>query len=120
MDRLVTTSLSAPFSPLLAALADRAGMILSPKAAEFIESVLRLQPKVAVFDCDGTLWAGDAGEGFFYWELERGVVSDEIARRARARYTDYKAGKVDEETMCGEMVTLHRGLPEAEVQKAES
>jgi phosphoserine phosphatase len=91
---------------------------ISPEAAQFLDSVLRLQPAIAVFDCDGTLWSGDAGEGFFDWELKRKVVSDEIARWARARYADYKAGKVDEDTMCGEMVTMHRGLTEAEVQRA--
>jgi len=88
------------------------------KAARFIDSVLRLQPRLAVFDCDGTLWAGDAGEGFFDWELTRGIVSDEIVRWARPRYADYKAGKVDEDTMCGEMVTMHRGLTQDEVQRA--
>jgi phosphoserine phosphatase len=71
-----------------------------------------------VFDCDGTLWAGDAGEGFFDWELKRGVVSDEIVRWARPRYADYRAGKVIEGDMCGEMVTMHRGLTEAQVQQA--
>ena len=79
-----------------------------------IESVLNLSPKLAVFDCDGTLWSGDAGEGFFDWELKRGVVSDEIVRRARARYADYRAGKVSEDDMCGEMVTINRGLRETE------
>lgn len=91
---------------------------ISAKACEFIESVVRLRPKLAVFDCDGTLWGRDAGEGFFDWEIKRGVVSDEVARWARPRYAEYRAGKVDEETMCGEMVTMHRGLSEAEVQKA--
>jgi phosphoserine phosphatase len=71
-----------------------------------------------VFDCDGTLWAGDAGEGFFDWELKRGVVSDEVVRWARPRYADYRAGKVVEDDMCGEMVTMHRGLTEVQVQKA--
>src|SRR5271167_72443 len=88
------------------------------KAAEFIDSVLRLQPQLAVFDCDGTLWSGDAGEGFFDWELDRGVVADEVVRWARPRYADYKAGKVSEDDMCGEMVTMHRGLAESEVQRA--
>jgi phosphoserine phosphatase len=90
----------------------------SPKATAFIESVLVLQPKLAVFDCDGTLWAGDAGEGFYHWELNRGFMSDETVHWARSRYADYKAGKVDEATMCGEMVTIHRGLSELEVQNA--
>ena len=80
--------------------------------------MLRLQPRLAVFDCDGTLWAGDAGEGFFDWELKRGVVSDEVIRWARPRYADYRAGKVIEDDMCAEMVTMHRGLTQAEMQQA--
>lgn len=91
---------------------------ISTKAATFIENVLRLQPRLAVFDCDGTLWAGDAGEGFFAWELKREVVSDDVVRWARPRYADYRAGKVSEDDMCGEMVTMHRGLDEAQVQQA--
>lgn len=83
--------------------------------SELIESVLRLRPTLAVFDCDGTLWSGDAGEGFFDWELKRGVVSPDVVRWARARYADYRAGKVSEDDMCGEMVTLHRGLREDDV-----
>ncbi len=90
---------------------------LSAKATEFIDTVLHLHPQLATFDCDGTLWSGDAGEGFFDWELKRGLVSDDIVRWARPRYSDYKAGKVDEETMCGEMVTMHRGLSQADVQR---
>jgi HAD superfamily phosphoserine phosphatase-like hydrolase len=90
----------------------------SPKAADFVELVLRLEPRIAAFDCDGTLWAGDAGEGFFDWELKQGLVSDEMVAWARSRYADYKSGKVDEETMCGEMVTIHRGMPEDQVQRA--
>ena len=87
-------------------------------AGEFVESVLRLQPQLAVFDCDGTLWAGDAGEGFFDWELTHNVVSDEIARWARPRYADYKAGKVSEDQMCGEMATMHHDLAESDVLRA--
>jgi HAD superfamily phosphoserine phosphatase-like hydrolase len=91
---------------------------ITPKASIFVEEVLRLQPRLAVFDCDGTLWAGDAGEGFFDWELKRGVLSEEVVRWARPRYADYRAGKVVEDDMCGEMVTMHRGLTEAQVQQA--
>jgi phosphoserine phosphatase len=83
--------------------------------ASLIDSVLSLNPRLAVFDCDGTLWSGDAGEGFFDWELKRGVVSDEVVGWARARYADYRAGKVSEDEMCGEMVTLHQGLKESDV-----
>jgi phosphoserine phosphatase len=91
---------------------------LTPTQAEFVESVLRLSPRVAAFDCDGTLWSGDAGEGFFSWELDQGLVSEEVRRWARPRYADYRAGKVPEEAMCGEMVTMHRGLREEIVQQA--
>jgi phosphoserine phosphatase len=96
---------------------------LTPAQTEFVEGVLALKPRVATFDCDGTLWSGDAGEGFFSWELEQGLgseplVSKEIASWARQRYADYKAGHVPEEVMCGEMVTMHRGLQEAVVQQA--
>lgn len=90
----------------------------SDKATAFIDSVVRLQPQLAVFDCDGTLWSGDSGESFFYWELNRGLVSEETARWARQRYADYKAGKVSEDDMCGEMVTMHRGLYETDVRRA--
>jgi HAD superfamily phosphoserine phosphatase-like hydrolase len=90
----------------------------TPRSANFLESVLRLQPQLAVFDCDGTLWAGDAGERFFDWELKRGVLSDDVAKWVRARYADYKKGNVSEEDMCGEMVTIHLGLTESAVLSA--
>jgi len=86
-------------------------------ASDFIHSVLDLRPQFAVFDCDGTLWSGDAGERFFDWELKRGVLPADVERWVRARYADYKAGKVTEDDMCGEMVTIHSGLVEAEVQR---
>ena len=80
------------------------------RAQQFIDSVLALNPAVAVFDCDGTLWSGDAGADFFYWEMAHGIVSPEVADRALPRYELYKAGDVDEETMCGEMVTINEGI----------
>lgn len=92
--------------------------VLSASAKQFLDSVLSLQPKLAAFDCDGTLWSGDAGEGFFDWELKRGLVSDEVVRWARGRYAEYQAGRVSEDDMCGEMVTLHKGLTEAQVINA--
>jgi phosphoserine phosphatase len=83
---------------------------LSPTATAFVQSVVALRPKLVVFDCDGTLWDGDSGAGFFYWELDRGLIDATTTKWARARYDDYKAGRVDEDTMCGEMVTIHHGL----------
>jgi HAD superfamily phosphoserine phosphatase-like hydrolase len=85
---------------------------------KFLQSVLALQPRVAAFDCDGTLWSGDSGENFFDWEINKGVVSAEVGRAMRARYLKYKAGKVSEEDMCGEMVTMHRGLSETTMMQA--
>ena len=85
---------------------------------DFIESVLRLRPPVAAFDCDGTLWSGDAGEGFFSWSMQQGMVSKEIERWARARHADYKAGNVPEDVMCGEMCTMYHGLREEDMQSA--
>ncbi len=85
---------------------------------KFIAGVVHLHPRIATFDCDGTLWSGDSGEGFFSWEMEQGLVSPAIASSMRARYAEYRAGKVPEDVMCGEMVTMHRGMRENVVQEA--
>src|SRR5271165_2631794 len=93
---------------------------MHPTAHEFLDSVLRLAPRVAAFDCDGTLWSGDAGETFFDWEIKNGVVTAEVGRTMRARYAGYKAGKVSEDEMCGEMVSMHKGIPEEVMVQAAS
>jgi phosphoserine phosphatase len=89
----------------------------SDRAQAFIDSVLQLKPRIAAFDCDGTLWSGDAGESFFSWEIDEKLVPAEIGVQMRARYAEYKRGKVPEDVMCGEMVTMHRGMIEADVQR---
>jgi phosphoserine phosphatase len=91
---------------------------LTSSAQQFLESVLRLEPRVAAFDCDGTLWSGDAGERFFDWEVKRGLVTAKVAQAMRSRYSEYKGGKVAEDDMCGEMVTMHKGLSEAAMMEA--
>ena len=91
---------------------------LRGQASQFIESVLALKPALAVFDCDGTLWSGDAGADFFYWEIERGLVDSAVAEWARSRYEEYKAGRVSEEQMCGDMVTMNRGIAHEALQRA--
>jgi phosphoserine phosphatase len=92
-----------------------------PVTNEFLDSVIRLAPRVAAFDCDGTLWSGDAGERFFDWELrEGGIVSDTLAAPLRERYAAYKRGEVDETTICGEMVTMHRGISESKMMDAST
>ncbi len=90
-----------------------------PITHEFLDSVLRLEPRVAAFDCDGTLWSGDAGERFFDWGIREGdIVSRALDRPLRERYAAYKLGEVDETTMCGEMVTMHRGISELKMMEA--
>jgi phosphoserine phosphatase len=90
----------------------------SSPSQRFADSVLALRPRVAVFDCDGTLWSGDSGADFFYWELERGLIAPEVAQWATARYQDYKAGNVGEDTMCGEMVAINAGSSLESLQEA--
>jgi HAD superfamily phosphoserine phosphatase-like hydrolase len=91
---------------------------LPSRAEQFVASVLRLGLRIAVFDCDGTLWDADAGEQFFYWEMERGLLPDDVARWARTRYEDYRAGRVGEEQMCGEMVTINQGIACATLERS--
>lgn len=89
-----------------------------PTSAAFLEHVLELKPTIAVFDCDGTLWSGDAGADFFYWEIERGIISRKVADWALGRYKGYKAGTVGEEQICGEMVTMNCGVSHEKLQTA--
>jgi len=84
----------------------------------FVDLVLSAAPRVAAFDCDGTLWSGDAGEGFFDWEIRTGLVSPVIGQAMRTRYAEYKLGRVTEDDMCGEMVTMHTGMGEAVLMQA--
>jgi phosphoserine phosphatase len=86
--------------------------------SQFVDLVLSLSPRIAAFDCDGTLWSGDAGEGFINWEIRTGVVPPEIGRAMRVRYAEYKLGRVGEEEMCEEMVTMHKGMSDAAVMQA--
>lgn len=87
-------------------------------SSDFIASILALKPRLAVFDCDGTLWSGDGGQDFFYWEIAQKLVPTEVVRWALPRYADYREGKVDEKQMCGEMVTIHAGLRVAHIEEA--
>lgn len=87
---------------------------------EFERLVLDSGLKVAVFDCDGTLWGGDAGYGFMAWSLEEGLVSRSTTEWINDRYRAYRAGKVSEVEICGEMVQMYAGLREQELQAAAS
>ncbi len=87
-------------------------------AAEFEQRVFEGKPKVAVFDCDGTLWSGDAGYGFMAWSLDQGLVSRSTNDWIDSRYRAYRAGDVSEAAMCGEMVQMYAGLRESELEAA--
>ncbi|HXC96129.1 MAG TPA: haloacid dehalogenase-like hydrolase [Edaphobacter sp.] len=86
--------------------------------SEFHAAVMALSPKVAVFDCDGTLWSGDAGSGFMQWTVETGLVSREAADWIDARYRGYLRGQVSELEICGEMVQMYQRLHEDEMRRA--
>ena len=86
--------------------------------AEFHATVHALAPRVAVFDCDGTLWSGDAGSGFMRWTVERGILSPEAIARLDVRYKGYLAGQVSELEICGEMVQIYAGLTEQAMRAA--
>jgi len=92
--------------------------LLSDKATTFLNQVLESNPRIAAFDCDGTLWSGDSGADFFYWEIAQGLIPPVVADWARRRYDAYHAGTVDELTICGEMVTIHNGIPERAIREA--
>jgi phosphoserine phosphatase len=86
--------------------------------AEFEQSVLSHSPTVAVFDCDGTLWSGDAGHGFMVWSIDAGLISRNATDWIDSRYRLYLSGNVSEEQMCGEMVQLYADLQEDEIRRA--
>ena len=87
-------------------------------AEEFEKLVVESKPQVAVFDCDGTLWGGDAGSGFMVWSMEQGLVSRSTSDWIDNRHRSYRAGQVSEEAICGEMVQIYAGLRELEMRAA--
>ena len=87
-------------------------------APEFKRLVLESSAKVAVFDCDGTLWGGDSGYGFMVWSLEQGLVSRSTSDWIDTRHRAYRSGKISEEQICGEMVQIYAGLRDQELRTA--
>lgn len=85
---------------------------------EFRQAALFPTPRVAVFDCDGTLWDGDAGLGFMTWSMEAGVLSRDASDWIDARHRLYRQGEVSEAEICGEMVQVYAGLREEELRRA--
>lgn len=91
------------------------GSFNSPEA--FVDAVANLRPQVAAFDCDGTLWFGDSGMKFMYWEIEEGLIAPDVAAWILRRYDEYMAVRVSEDDMCGEMVQIHRGIQEKKIRE---
>jgi phosphoserine phosphatase len=83
--------------------------------ADFHARVHALSPRIAVFDCDGTLWSGDAGSTFMRYtmgELDApAILSPEKIAWLNDRYAGYHRKEVSELAICGEMVQVYAGLP---------
>ncbi len=92
--------------------------IPSWSSAEFERLVYGLNPRVAVFDCDGTIWSGDAGYGFMIWSIEQGLVSRSASDWIDTRHRAYMAGTVSELEICGEMTQVYAGQREQELRTA--
>ena len=84
----------------------------------FHARVHALSPRVAVFDCDGTLWSGDAGSAFMRWSIDARLISPEQISWMTDRYEGYLRGTVSELAICGEMVQVYRGLPLETLRRA--
>ena len=91
--------------------------IPSLQPSDFHQAVLHPAPQTAVFDCDGTLWSGDAGSEFMKWTIESGLVSREVVDFIDSRYRAYLRGDVSELAICGEMVQMYQGLREDEMRR---
>ena len=77
---------------------------------EFHARVHSHSPRNAVFDCDGTLWSGDAGSAFMHWSIDTKLISLDQIAWIKERYEGYKHGTVSEYDICGDMTTVYRGL----------
>ena len=87
-------------------------------AADLEAAVHELDPLIAVFDCDGTLWAPDSGSAFMNWSIETGLISPDAIRWINDRYARYRRGEVNELAICGEMVQVYQGLSESQLREA--
>ena len=86
--------------------------------AEFVARIRTAEPRVAVFDCDGTLWRPDSGSTFMWWSMETGLLSAEATALLKDRYAGYKRGDVSELAICGEMVQVYQGMREDTLRAA--
>ncbi len=88
---------------------------LTLTTADFHARVHALHPRIAVFDCDGTLWSGDAGSTFMHYTMGSldvpAILAPETIAWLNDRYAAYHRGEVSELAICGEMVQVYAGLP---------
>ncbi len=85
---------------------------------EFEFAVHELKPRVAVFDCDGTLWSGDAGSSFMRWTIQTGLLAPDKIAWLNDRYQGYRRGEVNELAICAGMVQVYAGLRESDLRVA--
>jgi phosphoserine phosphatase len=85
---------------------------------DFHSAVHALKPSVAVFDCDGTLWSGDAGSSFMRWTVDNRILAQSAIDWLAERYRGYQQGQVSEAAICGEMLQVYQGLPESRMREA--
>lgn len=89
---------------------------------QFHARVHALAPKVAVFDCDGTLWSGDAGSAFMRWTMgemdQPALLAPAQIAWLNRRYEGYKRGEVSELAICGEMVQVYKGIADSALRSA--
>lgn len=85
---------------------------------ELPRAALTPVPRTAVFDCDGTLWNGDAGLGFMNWSIATGLLAESASAWIEERHRLYREGQVTEADICGEMVQVYRGLEEEAMRRA--
>ena len=85
---------------------------------DFHARVHSLSPQVAVFDCDGTLWSGDAGSSFMHWTIDTKLLSPQKIDWILARYEGYKNKTVNEYDICGDMTTVYAGIPVDTLRRA--
>ncbi len=110
--------IGSPSAPKAAPNAANAAEALVLSTPALFAAVHELAPRVAVFDCDGTLWSGDAGSSFMRWTVEQGMLSQERSTWLKGRYDGYNRGEVSEATICGEMVQVYAGLPIVQLREA--
>jgi phosphoserine phosphatase len=77
----------------------------------FVADVLATDPRVVAFDCDGTLWHGDAGEDFFLWSIGRGLAQPRRAKQALLVWEQYRVALAGEEEVWRALAGMYAGTP---------